>query len=175
MFLRSDNKINITLCGMMGSGKSVIGKLLAKKINFNFVDIDKLIEKKAKKSINNIFAENGEKFFRKLEENITGNILVKKNYVISLGGGAIMHKSIRRSIKQYSYNIYLEVDINTLEKRLINSKNRPLINNKDINRTLVKLIKEREIYYKKADLIIKNETSIVNTIEKIIENITNND
>ena len=64
MFLNTKNKINISLCGMMGAGKSVIGKILAKKIDFAFFDTDMLIEKKAKRSINDIFQDNGEKHFR---------------------------------------------------------------------------------------------------------------
>ena len=68
MFLSINNKLNITLCGMMGSGKSAVGKIMAKKIDYNFIDIDRLIEKKAKKSISNIFEEDGERYFRYLEQ-----------------------------------------------------------------------------------------------------------
>ena len=64
MLLKISNKINISICGMMGSGKSSVGKLLAKKINYNFIDTDLLIEKEENKSINQIFAENGEEYFR---------------------------------------------------------------------------------------------------------------
>ena len=71
MLLSINNKLNITLCGMMGSGKSSIGKIIAKKINFKFLDIDKIIEEKEKKSINDIFNQNGEKYFRIVEEKIT--------------------------------------------------------------------------------------------------------
>ena len=78
MFLSSNSKINVTLCGMMGSGKSITGKVLAKKINFRFVDTDILIEKKTGKSINSIFKEDGEESFRSLEKKIIINILKKK-------------------------------------------------------------------------------------------------
>ena len=92
MFLNINNKLNITLCGMMGSGKSIIGKILAKKINYNFIDIDQLIEKKTNKPIINIFKEKGEDYFRDLEEKITVKILKNKKTIISLGGGAIVNK-----------------------------------------------------------------------------------
>ena len=172
MSLNINNKFNITLCGMMGSGKSSIGKFLANKINYGFVDTDKLIEHKAKKSIENIFNEDGEIFFRNLEEQIIIEHLDKKKIVISLGGGAIVNKNIRKIIKENSYNIYLQVKIDILIKRLINSKNRPLIFNKKLNETLSDLINKRKKFYQKADLIINNEISLNDTVKKIIKKIT---
>ena len=74
MFLSINNKINLTLCGMMGSGKSSIGKILAKKINYSFYDIDKLIEKKTNKSIISIFKDEGEKYYN---DNISGTFFSK--------------------------------------------------------------------------------------------------
>ena len=173
MFLSINNKLNITLCGMMGSGKSAIGKIMAKKIDYNFIDIDRLIEKKAKKSISNIFKEDGEKYFRNLEQKITIDMLKSKKTIVSLGGGAIINKSIRNSIKKNSYNIYLKVSIDVLKKRLENSKQRPLIIKKDLNQTLGELIKKREKFYKSADLVIINETSIISTVENIIKKLRN--
>ena len=114
MFLSSNHKINLTLCGMMGCGKSLIGKKLAKEINFSFVDTDKLIEEERGKSINKIFKEDGEEYFRKLEEKIILNILQKKKYVIALGGGSVENDNIRNFIKNNSYNIYLDVKIDIL-------------------------------------------------------------
>jgi shikimate kinase len=168
MFLNNNNKFNISISGMMGSGKSTISKIIAKKINYKFVDIDKLIEEKEKKTINKIFEEKGEKYFRKLEEKITIDVLNKKKIVVSLGGGAIINKNIRKSIIENSYNIYLKVDIDILVKRLKNSKNRPLIYEKDLSRVLAELIKKREKFYNNADLIIENEKNINNTVERII-------
>ena len=100
MLLNINNKINITLCGMMGSGKSAIGKILANKLNYNFIDVDKIIVNEAKKTINEIFEEDGEKYFRDLEEKITIETLENKDAVVSLGGGAIINKKIRNSIKK---------------------------------------------------------------------------
>jgi len=128
MIFSDYNKLNITFCGMMGSGKSLIGKKFAKIIDFNFIDTDSFIEKKTGKSINQIFSESGEIFFRELEENYISKILQKKNYVFSLGGGVMNNVNLRNIIKKNSYNIYLEVEINILSKRLEYSKNRPLIN-----------------------------------------------
>ena len=173
MLLNINNKLNISLCGMMGSGKSVIGKTLANKLNYNFIDVDKMIEIDAKKTIKTIFEEDGEEYFRQLEEKITINILENKETVISLGGGAIVNQSIRNSIKKNSYNIYLNVDVDILIYRLQNSKTRPLIYKKNLKKELNNLISIREKFYLKADLIVKNEKNIIETTEKIIKKIIN--
>jgi len=173
MLLNINNKINITLCGMMGSGKSAIGKILANKLNYNFIDVDKMIEINAGKTIKKIFEEDGEQYFRELEEKITINILELKETIVSLGGGAIINKNIRGYIKKNSYNIYLNVNIDILTKRLQNSKTRPLIYKKNLKKELINLIGIREKFYRKADLIVKNEKNIIETTENIIKKIIN--
>lgn len=173
MFLITKNKINISLCGMMGAGKSVIGKILAKKTDFTFFDTDILIEKKANKSINDIFKDHGEKHFRNLEEKIVIETLNKKNSIISLGGGAIINSKIRNMLKKNSFNIYLKVSIDILENRLNNSKKRPLINKKNLNLTLNELFKKREKFYNRADIIIENQMNVKSAVENIITKIGN--
>ena len=167
MILSDYNKLNITFCGMMGSGKSIIGRKFAKIINFNFLDTDALIEKKTGKSINDIFNNFGESYFRKLEEKYISKILLKKNYVISLGGGVMNNLRLRDIIKKNSFNVYLCVNNNILLKRLETSKKRPLIKNTNIKKTLNELLKQREQYYKKADLKIKNCETINETINEL--------
>ena len=173
MALNINNKLNISLCGMMGSGKSTIGRILANKLDYNFIDVDKMIEIDARKTIKKIFEEDGEKYFRDLEEKITINILEHKETIVSLGGGAIINEKIRTSIKKNSYNIYLNVDVDILTKRLQNSKTRPLLYKKNLKTELVNLISIREKFYQKADLIIKNEKNIIETTENIIKKIIN--
>ena len=173
MSLNINNKLNISLCGMMGSGKSAIGKILAKKLDYNFIDIDKMIEIEAGKTIKKIFEEDGEMYFRDLEEKITIDTLENKEVVVSLGGGAIVNKKIRNSIKKNSYNIYLNVDVDILIKRLQFSKTRPLIHKKDLKTELINLISKRKKFYQKADLIIQNEKNIIETTENIIKKIVN--
>ena len=173
MVLGINNKLNITLCGMMGAGKSSIGRILANKLDYNFIDVDKIIEIEDKKTIKKIFEEDGEAFFRDQEERITLNSLNIKKTIISLGGGAIINKNIRNFIKKKSYNIYLKVDIDILVKRLQNSKTRPLIYKKNLKKELINLIKFREKFYRKADLIIKNETNIIETTQNILKKIIN--
>ena len=173
MLLNINNKLNISLCGMMGSGKSAIGKILANKLDYNFIDVDKMIEFDARKTIKKIFEEDGEQYFRDLEEKKTINILELKETIVSLGGGAIINKNIRGSIKKNSYNIYLNVNIDILTKRLQNSKTRPLIYKKNLKKELINLIGIREKFYRKADLIVKNEKNIIETTENIIKKIIN--
>ena len=173
MLLNINNKTNITLCGMMGSGKSAIGRILANKLNYNFIDVDKIIENEAKKTIKKIFEEDGEVYFRDLEEKITIETLENKKAIVSLGGGAIINKKIRSYIKKNSYNIYLNVDVDILTKRLQNSRTRPLINNKNLKTELINLINKRKKFYQKADLIIQNEKNIIETAENIIKKIAN--
>ena len=91
---------NLTLTGMMGVGKSTIGKNLAKKLKYNFIDVDKIIEAKEGLSINLIFKNKSESYFRKIENEITLSELKKNNSVISLGGGAFLNKAIRKNTKK---------------------------------------------------------------------------
>ena len=88
-------KKNLTLTGMMGVGKSTIGKAISNELSMQFIDIDKIIEKKLKLTVQNIFKNKGETFFREIEEKVTLEEVRKKNRVISLGGGAFMNAEIR--------------------------------------------------------------------------------
>tara|TARA_X000001036_G_scaffold139244_1_gene131980 strand:- start:2134 stop:2649 length:516 start_codon:yes stop_codon:yes gene_type:complete len=168
---------NLTLTGMMGVGKSTIGKNLAKKLKYNFIDVDKLIEIKEGSSINLIFKNKSENYFRKLESEITLQVLKKNNSVISLGGGAFMNKSIRLSVKKKSMSFWLDVDIDELVKRLKRTKKRPLLYKKNIDDTVRKIYLERKKTYNEADYRIKCVSSksgeIVDKILKLYENAGN--
>ena len=146
---------NLTLTGMMGVGKSTIGKNIAKKLKFNFVDIDKLIELKEESSINLIFKNKSEDYFRKIENEITLQELKKNNSVISLGGGSFLDKSVRTSAKKRSITFWLDINIDLLLKRLVKNKKRPLIYKKHINKTVKKIYLERKKIYDEADYRIK--------------------
>ena len=159
---------NICIMGLMGSGKSVIGKDLSKFLNFKFYDIDKEIELKTKKSINEIFKEYGELYFRNLEEKICIKLLNQNNCVISLGGGSVTNKKIRKLIKKNSYSIYLQVKLNNLVNRLKSSKKRPLLNKDESKLQILKnLYEEREKFYERADFIVNNDTDKVLVLDQI--------
>ena len=162
------NKKNICIMGLMGSGKTVIGKDLSKYLNLNFYDTDKEIELKTKKKINEIFEEEGESYFRDIEEKVCIEILTNDNCVISLGGGSIISNKIRKKIKNNSYSIYLQVTLNNLLNRLKFSRKRPLLNNNSNKSEIMrKLLKDRQKYYEKADLIINNNGDKFKTLNQI--------
>ena len=161
---------NLTLTGMMGVGKSTIGKNLAKKLKCNFIDVDKLIENNEGMSINLIFKKKSESYFRKIESEIALSVLKKTNSVISLGGGAFLNNSIRRSIKKLSVSFWLDVPIDLLINRLKRTKKRPLLNNKNINETVKKIYFERKKIYSEADFKIKcNSLKTEEIVDKILK------
>ena len=161
---------NLILTGMMGVGKSTVGKNLAKKLKYNFVDIDKLIEIKEKLSINLIFKNKGEDYFRKIESSIALQELKKKKSVIALGGGAYLNKSVRINAKKLSLSFWLDVNLDILIKRLSKTKKRPLLYKKNISDTIKKIYLERKKNYKEADFRIKCNFLRSNEItDKILE------
>ena len=157
----------------MGVGKSTVGKNLAQKLSYNFVDIDRTIESREGSTINLIFKNKSESYFRKLENEISLEKLKKKNTVISLGGGAFLNKSIRREIKNTSVSFWLDVDVSELIKRLKKTKKRPLLYNKNLNVTVNKIYLERKKTYSEADFRIKcnflGPDKIVDKILKLYE------
>ena len=158
---------------MMGVGKSTVGKNLAQKLSYNFVDIDKTIESREGSTINLIFKNKSESYFRRLENEISLEKLKKKNTVISLGGGAFLNKSIRREVKNTSVSFWLDVDVIELIKRLKKTKKRPLLYNKNLNITVNKIYLERKKTYSEADYRIKcnflEPEKIVDKILKLYE------
>ncbi len=165
---------NLVLIGMMGSGKSTIGYLLAKKLKFFFIDIDKNIEKNEETTISNIFKEKGEKYFRDIEEKITLDVLKKKsNCVISLGGGAFINKNIQELVLKKNISFWLKWKNSTIIKRLKNVNKRPLL--KEMNhKQIINLNTERSKLYSKANYILECDNLNKNEIiKKIIENYEN--
>ena len=142
---------NLTLTGMMGVGKTTIGKILAKRLGYKFIDVDKLIEKKEGLAINLIFKNKGEDYFREIEYEITLLELKKNNSVISLGGGAFLNKEIRKSTKKFCVSFWLDVPIEKLIKRLKKSKKRPLLFKKKIDDTVKKIYLDRKKIYNMTD------------------------
>ena len=125
-------KKNLVLLGMMAVGKTTLGKIVAKKQELKFIDIDASIEKKNSMTIKEIFKKKGEKFFRMEEENEVLKSLEKNNCVIALGGGAFMNKTLRENILKNAISIWLNLDIKTLNKRIKWNQKRPLLKEKII-------------------------------------------
>ena len=163
-------KENLVFLGMMGSGKSSIGSLIAKKLELNFIDIDSEIENELGISIKKIFDTKGEDYFRKFEEKITLKKLKLNPVVISLGGGAFMNKNIKKEVLKNHLSFWLNWNYKTLLSRIKYSKKRPLaINAKDDE--LVRLIKKRSDIYSKALYEIKCDNLSKNEIVKKIVDI----
>ena len=155
----------------MATGKTTIGKRLSSKLNLPFFDSDKEIELALGCSINEYFRTNGENKFRAIEE----KVIIEKvknnkenNFIMSLGGGAYLNHNIRELISFVGISIWLNGNINIIYNRLKNSKNeRPLIVTYNTKEKLEKLLKERMLYYKKADIKI----NIINTSKDKMSNI----
>lgn len=149
---------NIYLVGFMGSGKSTIGKKLSKKLNLKFLDTDKIIEKKNSMTINQIFYNQGEKFFRNEEKRLLIELNKYKKTIISTGGGFVCNSRIIDLINQNNFTIYLKYESETLYKRLLKEKqNRPLLKNlkeNELKEFIENLLFSREKYYKKSKIII---------------------
>jgi len=120
------SKENLVFLGMMGSGKSSIGSLVAKKLKLNFIDIDKEIEKNYNTTIKKIFEIKGEDYFRKIEEQTTLKKLQLSSTVISLGGGAFTNSNIRKEIIKNHISFWLNWNYKILINRIKNSRKRPL-------------------------------------------------
>ena len=166
---------NLTLTGMMGVGKSTIGKAVSKELSMQFIDIDKIIENKLKLTVQKIFEKKGEPFFREIEEKVTIEEIKKKNRIISLGGGAFMNAKIKDYVILNTKSFWLHIDINLLEKRLVNSKKRPLLNNKNIRIDLERIYKERKTTYSLANHKIDCNNLTTNLIAKKIIALYEND
>ena len=161
----------------MGVGKSTVGKKLAKKLKLKFIDIDKIIEKKEKRTIKEIFEDKGEGYFRKIEKKISLEELKKSNSVIALGGGAFMDSSIRKEAENLSISFWLDLGLESLLIRLKNVKKRPLLNQDHLEESVNKIYSERKKIYNKSDFKIKcnlmNADQIVSKIIKLYESSEN--
>ena len=141
--------MNIFLVGPMGSGKSSLGKKLAKRLDKKFIDTDKEIEKKESKTINEIFENNGENYFRKKEKEFLINIPNNLNLVIATGGGIVLDQENREKLKENKV-IFLNASVERQSRRTSKSDKRPLLKNVDRLKKLRELYDERLEFYKEV-------------------------
>ena len=161
---------SIVLTGLMGSGKSAIGKVLSERMGVPLSDTDRIIEKEVGKTINEIFNDSGEKYFRQVEEKVVGRVLDKPAHIISTGGGSILSPKTRNAIKSKSFSIWVQCNVDIILNRIHDQEKRPLLKNKNILDTLVKKNKERIKFYRQADSHIVNENSNIQmTVEAIVK------
>ena len=164
---------NIYLIGLMGSGKTTLGKILSKKLDKNFYDSDHVIEEKLGVDVPMIFEYEGEAGFREREKDSLKELVSKQNIVLATGGGIILSKSNRDLLSENGIVIYLKSNQKDLIKRMKNDKTRPLLKNGNIEEIIKKLCKEREPLYEEIadfEIMTKNKRihEVVNEIITII-------
>jgi shikimate kinase len=163
---------NLIFLGMMGSGKSTIGNLVSKKLDFPFIDVDSLIVENTGMTIPEIFEKRGESYFRNLEEKITLKCLRKNKSVISLGGGGFVNTKIREEVLTNHFSFWLNWYDSILIGRIKDSKKRPLVS-KSTDQEIRSMIKSRSKIYSNAQFKINcnklTKTEIVKKIIKIYE------
>jgi shikimate kinase len=144
----------IVLIGLMGAGKTSVGRKLAKLIDMDFVDVDEEISKAAGCSIEDIFDKYGEDAFRDVEERVMARLLNENPRVLATGGGAIMNPRTQKLIKEHGISVWLSADLDVLVRRTSKREGRPLLKNKDHGAILKKLLDERSPVYAKADIFV---------------------
>jgi len=166
--------MNILLIGFMGCGKTSLGKKLAKKMDLKFIDLDKIIEQNEQLSVDEIFNNKGEDYFRQLETNWLSSF-EGENYVVSLGGGTSCFNENMGIINSLGTSVYLQMNSGLLTDRLFHSKQkRPLIEKfkNDKPRLILeigKLLKSREVFYKKANVIFEASNMSSSKLDLLVE------
>lgn len=147
---------SIVMVGLMGCGKSAVGRRLASHLGLPFVDADDEIEKAAGKSIEDIFADHGEAYFREGERKVLARLLHSGPQVLATGGGAYMNAETRAAIAQSGISIWLKADLPLLLRRVAKRNNRPLLKNGDSETVMRNLMEARYPVYAGADLTVES-------------------
>ncbi|MFT6072149.1 MAG: shikimate kinase [Alphaproteobacteria bacterium] len=165
---------SIVFVGMMGAGKSTVGRRLAFQLDMDFIDTDLEIENAAQLSISEIFAHYGEAHFREIERKIVTRLLTENKGIISVGGGAFMDEALRQHIHAHGISIWLHSDFETLMKRVHNQDHRPLLAQNDPEEVMRKLIETRYPIYQKSDISIENnDLALDKTINVVLSSVYN--
>ena len=161
---------NIIFIGPMGSGKTTVGKQLAKRTRLDFLDSDHLIEERCGVSIATIFDIEGEDGFRKRETKMLTELCERTGIILATGGGAIASEENRILLRKSGYIVYLKTSIETQLARTQRNQNRPLLENVDVKQKLTELMDERgSLYEQEADLIVTSgERVVAKVVEEII-------
>jgi shikimate kinase len=153
-------KKTVVLVGMMGAGKTAVGKALASALHAPFLDSDSEIEKAANMTIPEIFARDGEPFFRLKESQVIARLLAEEKGVLSTGGGAFMSEENRQAITEKGVSVWLNADLDLLWSRVKHKDTRPLLRVPDPLGALTALYNERVPIYAKADLTVVSEPGL---------------
>ena len=163
---------SIVLIGLMGAGKTAIGRRLAKQLGLPFIDADNEIERAAGQSISDIFGEHGEAYFRDGERKVIARLLDNGPQVLATGGGAYINSETRKSIAEKGISVWLKADLDVLLERVGRRDNRPLLKTGDPKQVMRKLMNERYPIYGEADIAVQSRNvthvTIVNEIMKAL-------
>lgn len=161
---------SLVLVGLMGVGKSAVGRGLAHRLKLPFVDADAEIEKAANRSVNDIFSEFGEAAFRDGERRVIARLLEQSPQVLATGGGAFMNAETRELIAARGISVWLRADLETLFERVSRRDTRPLLKNKDPKAVLQQLMATRDPFYAQADLQVESRNvPVARTVDRVIE------
>ena len=147
----------VVLVGMMGAGKTSVGRRLAGMLGVPFRDADVEIESAAGCTINDIFERYGEPAFRSGERKVIARLLTDPPHVLAAGGGAFVDEETRQRIKEHAVSIWLRAPLDLLIQRVLRKDTRPLLRNTDSKATLERLLREREPIYAQADIVIESD------------------
>ncbi len=161
----------VVLVGMMGSGKTAVGKALAAALNVSFWDSDHEISVAANRSISEIFERDGDTFFRIVESQVIKRLLHGSPCVLSTGGGAFMSTENRTLIAELGISVFLSADLQLLWERVRHKSSRPLLKTSNPKATLTKIFEDRKIQYDKAELTITSSVScsIAQTTQNVLD------
>lgn len=160
---------NVYLVGFMGTGKSAVGKRLAKMMNFQFIDSDDYIERKENKSIERIFSENGEAYFRSLEKIFVTSEHPKEGCVVSCGGGLVTQEGIIEVLKRKGTVVALVASAAVIYQRVKDHTHRPLLKEGNALETIKKLLAERHAHYAKIpNQVMTDSRSLTDIVGQII-------
>jgi shikimate kinase len=148
---------NIFLIGFMGAGKTTVGKILANKLRLTFLDLDELIEKELKLTIQEIFSKHGEDFFRDAETKVLRAIAKKEGQVVATGGGVVLRTENWEQMEKRGITVYLRAPAEVLWSRVGNNASRPLLQVENPFERVCELLSKRIPLYEKADLILDTE------------------
>jgi shikimate kinase len=147
---------SIVLVGMPGCGKSAIGRRLAPRLDLAFVDVDEEIERAARKTIKEIFADHGEPYFRDGERRVIARLLGSGPQVMATGGGALLAEETRANIRRCGFSIWVKADVPLLVRRVMKRSNRPLFEGRDPESVMKELMEARHPLYAMADLVVES-------------------
>jgi len=165
-------KKNIILVGLMGAGKSTIGRNLAKQLKMDFYDSDRLIEERTGVDISTIFEIEGEQGFRDREEDTIAELCQMNNIILATGGGSVLRETNRKNMQQGGHVVYLRTTADLLYSRIRHDKSRPLMQTQSPRDTLKKLLDDREPHYLEvADTVIMTGKQKVKVIVKKVAHI----